>query len=138
VAGALASYFYLVPRTLAFFWGDAHEMSLNPLWTWGSYVSIFTWLTLGFGLMCEVPLVMVLLASIGIVSHKFLASTRSYAFTVILFLSAIVAPSPDPITLFALALPIVAMYEGCIWVVYIMERRRRKREKDNVVDELVK
>lgn len=138
VCGAAVSYLYLVPHTLTFFWGDAHEMELNPLWTWKSYISIFTWLTLGFGLMCEVPLIVILLASIGIVNFKFLSSTRSYAITGIMVLSAIVAPSPDPMTLIALALPIIAMYEGCIWVTWLMERRRRKLEKDSVVDDLLK
>jgi sec-independent protein translocase protein TatC len=137
LAGAATSYFYLVPHTLTFFWGDAHKMDLNPLWTWRSYVSIFTWLTIGFGLMCEVPLVILLLASVGIVNHKFLASTRSYAITIIFVLAAVVAPSPDPMTLFLLAVPIVAMYEGCIWVTWMMESRRRKREKENVVDDLI-
>ena len=137
LAGAVVSYYYLVPHTLSFFWGDAHEMKLNPLWTWKSYVSIFTWLTIGFGLMCEVPLVILLLASIGIVNHKFLASTRSYAITIIFVLAAIVAPSPDPMTLIILAVPIVGMYEGCIWITWMMESRRRKREKENVVDELI-
>jgi len=137
LAGAAASYFYLVPHTISFFWGDAIGMDLNPLWTWKSYVSIFTWLTLGFGLMCEVPLVILLLASIGIVNYKFLSSTRSYAITIIFFLAAIVAPSPDPMTLVALAIPIVAMYEGCIWITWGMESRRRKRKKNDVVDELI-
>ena len=91
VAGAAASYFYLVPHTLSFFWDDAHKMQVNPLWTWKSYISIFTWLTLGFGLMCEVPLVIILLASIGIVNYKFLASTRAYAITILFVLAAIVA-----------------------------------------------
>lgn len=138
VAGAIISYIYLVPHTLAFFWGDAHEMKLNPLWTWKSYVSIFTWLTIGFGLMCEVPLVILLLASVGIVNFKFLSSTRSYAITIIFVLAAVVAPSPDPMTLMALALPIVAMYEGCIWVTWMMESRRRKRDKDKDIDDLIK
>jgi sec-independent protein translocase protein TatC len=83
VAGASISYFNLVPHTLTFFWDDAHKMQVNPLWTWKSYISIFTWLTLGFGLMCEVPLVIMLLASIGIVNYKFLSSTRAYAVTII-------------------------------------------------------
>jgi sec-independent protein translocase protein TatC len=137
LAGAAVSYFYLVPHTISFFWGDAQAMKLNPLWTWKSYVSIFTWLTIGFGLMCEVPLIILLLASIGIVNYKFLSSTRSYAITMIFVLAAIVAPSPDPMTLILLAIPIVAMYEGCIWITWALESRRRKREKESVVDELI-
>lgn len=136
VAGAYVSYTYIVPHTLGFFWKDAQRMEINPLWTYRSYISVFTWLVLGFGLMCEVPLVVILLASIGVVSFKFLSSTRSYAITGILVLAMIIAPSPDPMTMLTLALPIIVMYEGCIWIVWLMEARRRKRDKQKELDDL--
>ncbi len=138
VAGAYISYGYIVPHTLAFFWGDTHQMELNPLWTYRNYISVFTWLVLGFGLMCEVPLVVVLLASIGVVSFKLLSSTRSYAIVGILVMAMVVAPSPDPMTMMTLALPIIAMYEGCIWIVWLMESKRRRKEKDAQLDDLTK
>jgi sec-independent protein translocase protein TatC len=137
-AGASASYLYITPRTLDFFWKDAHGIGLNTLWTWKSYISFFTWLTIGFGLMCEVPLIVLLLAGFGIVNHKFLSKTRSYAITIIMVLSAVIAPTPDPITLLILAAPVVVMYEACIWIVWAMESRRRKREQQATVDELIK
>lgn len=136
-AGVLASYFYITPHTLDFFWKDTRDMELVPLWTWSSYISFCMWLTFGFGLMCEVPLVVLMLASFGIVNYKFLASTRNYAITIILVLAAIVAPTPDPITFLVLATPVVIMYECCIWIVWALEGRRRKREAAAAVDELV-
>jgi sec-independent protein translocase protein TatC len=138
VAGAYVSYTYIVPHTLGFFWKDSQKMDLNPLWTYRSYMSVFSWFVLGFGLMCEIPLVVILLATIGVVSFKFLSATRSYAFTGILVLAAIVAPSPDPMTMLTLAFPIVVMYEGCIWIVWLMEYRRRKKEQDDQLDDLTK
>ncbi|MEQ1860390.1 MAG: twin-arginine translocase subunit TatC [Chthoniobacteraceae bacterium] len=137
-AGASASYLYITPHTLAFFWKDATEvMGLNTLWTWRSYISFFTWLTIGFGLMCEVPLIVMLLAGFGIVNYKLLSATRNYAYVAILVLAAIVAPTPDPITFLILAAPIIAMYESCIWIVWALEGRKRKREKQAAVNELV-
>lgn len=138
MAGASASYLYITPHTLAFFWKDALDLGIQTLWTWKSYISFFTWLTIGFGLMCEVPLIVMLLAGFGIVNHKFLASTRNYAITIILILSAIVAPTPDPITFLILATPIIIMYEACIWIVWGLEARRRKREKQQDIDDLTK
>jgi sec-independent protein translocase protein TatC len=135
--GAAASYFYILPHTVSFFWQDSQNVDLNPLWTWKSYISFFTWLTIGFGLMCEVPLIVLLLASFGIVNYKFLSSTRNYAITIILVLAAVVAPTPDPITFLVLGTPVILMYEACIWIVWAIEARRRKREKDQVVDDLV-
>ena len=136
--GVAVSYFYITPHTLKFFWEDAKRMELYSLWTWKNYISFFTWLSIGFGLMCEVPLIVLLLAGFGIVNHKFLSSTRNYAITIILVLSAIIAPSPDPVTLLILSLPIIAMYEACIWIVWAMEGRRRKRDRDKDIDDLLK
>lgn len=137
-AGAAASYFYITPHTIAFFWKDTHDIQLEAIWTWRSYISFFTWLTIGFGLMCEVPLIVLLLAGFGIVSHKFLSSTRSYAITIILVLAAVVAPTPDPITFLILGAPIIAMYEACIWIIWGLEARRRKQERQNNIDDLTK
>jgi sec-independent protein translocase protein TatC len=137
-AGACASYFYIVPHTILFFWNDTKELGLHAIWTWRSYISFFTWLILGFGLMCEVPLIVLLLAGFGIVSHKFLASTRSYAIVIILTLAAVVAPTPDPVTFLILGLPIILMYEACIWIVWALEGRRRRADKQKDLDELTK
>lgn len=136
--GATASYLYIVPHTILFFWKDTAEMGLQAIWTWRSYISFFTWLTVGFGLMCEVPLVVLLLAGFGIVSYKFLSATRSYAITIILVLAAVVAPTPDPITFLVLGAPIIVMYEACIWIVWAMEGRRRREEKAKELDDLLK
>lgn len=135
-AGAAASYLYITPHTISFFWKDTIAVGLKPIWTWSSYISFFTWLTIGFGLMCEVPLIVLLLAGFGIVNHKFLTSTRNYAYVVILVLAAVVAPTPDPVTFLILASPIIVMYEICIWVVWLLEGRRRKREKAAELDDL--
>jgi len=138
LAGAYISYVYITPHTLKFFWDYAKKLDLLTLWTWKSYISFFTWLTIGFGLMCEVPLVVLLLAGFGIVNFKFLTATRNYAYVVILVLAAIVAPTPDPITFLILAAPIIAMYEGCIWIVWALEGKRRKQERQKDIDDLTK
>ena len=53
-------------------------------------------------------------------------------------LAAIIAPSPDPLTLLILSIPIIAMYEACIWIVYLMEGRRRKQDREKDLDDLLK
>jgi sec-independent protein translocase protein TatC len=137
-AGAMASYFYILPHTVLFFWEDTKELGLQAIWTWRSYISFFTWLTIGFGLMCEVPLIVLLLAGFGVVTYKFLSSTRSYAITLILILAAVVAPTPDPVTFLILGAPIILMYEACIWIVWALEGRRRKAERKKDLDDLIK
>ena len=136
--GAAVSYLYLIPHMLVFFYKDALSLEISPFWTWNNYIRIFTWLTLGFGLMCELPLVILVLASLGIVSYQFLSSTRSYAVAIIMVLAMLVAPTPDPFTFIALSAPILLMYEACIWIVWLMESRRRKRDRQKDIDDLLK
>ncbi len=128
LAGATASYLYIMPDMLAFFYKDAKGLNIEPFWTWRNYSSVFSWLTIGFGFMCELPLIVLLLAGVGIINHQMLASTRRYAFIGIMVLAAIVAPTPDPVTFAALAAPVLLMYEGCIWVVKLLESRRQERQ----------
>jgi sec-independent protein translocase protein TatC len=128
LAGAAASYVYIMPEMLVFFFKDAKQLGIEAFWTWSNYSSVFSWLTIGFGFMCELPLIVLMLASVGIISHHMLASTRRYAFIGIMVLAAIVAPTPDPVTFTALAAPVLLMYEGCIWVVKLSESRRQKQQ----------
>lgn len=124
--GVLAAYYYILPQTIRFFFEDTKKMKLTEMWTWASYASIFSWLTIGFGLLCEVPIVVIALALLKLVTFKLLSSTRPYAVTLIFVLSAIIAPTPDPGTLLILAIPVLLLYEACIWVVWLIDRNRAK------------
>ena len=124
--GVLAAYYYILPQTIRFFFEDTKKMKLREMWTWESYASVFSWLTIGFGLLCEVPVVIIVLALLKLVTFKLLSSTRPYAVTLIFVLSAIIAPTPDPGTLLVLALPVLGLYEACIWVVWFIDRNRAK------------
>lgn len=126
MAGVLVSYYYILPETLRFFYDYSHKMQVNILWEWKDYISFCAWLTIGFGLLCQLPVVMIALAFLGIVSFRFLNSTRPYAVTIILILAAVVAPTPDPVTFISLGLPIILLYEICIWLVWLIDRRKAR------------
>jgi sec-independent protein translocase protein TatC len=125
LVGVFIAYSYILPATIVFFWRDARAMQFQTMWTWKNYFSFSSWLCFGFGLLCELPVVVVVLALLGFVDAKLLRKTRPYALTVILVLTIIIAPSPDPMTFITLAAPIVALYELCIWVVWFLDQRKR-------------
>ena len=127
-AGASACYFLILPQTLEFFRNYAHKMHADPRWRMGEYFSFVTHLTLAFGALCEVPIVMIVLALLGVVSYELLQRTRMYAYIIVMLLVAFVAPTPDPITFLSLSFPVILLYEGCIWIVWLLDRRRMKRE----------
>ncbi len=129
LAGVLTSYYYILPETLKFFKWYAASLGILTLWTWKDYLSFCTWLTIGFGLLCQLPVVVVALSVIGLVDYKFLSRTRPYAITIILVLAAVIAPTPDPMTFLSLGTPVILLYEACIWIVWLLDRRKVKRER---------
>ena len=126
VGGVLAAYFYILPRTIQFFYDVAQKIQVTTMWTWSSYASIFSWLTIGFGLLCELPIVVIVLAMLEMVNYKLLSSTRPYAVVLILVLAMINAPTPDPATMLVHAMPIFVLDQACIWIVWFIDRKRAK------------
>jgi sec-independent protein translocase protein TatC len=125
LAGVASCYFFLLPTTLKVSKDFATWMNLEMnAWTIDSYISFVTTFMLGMGIAFEFPLLLLFLAKIGIVSYEFLASSRRYAIVVILLISAIVTPSSDAFTMCIMALPLVVMYEACIWAAWFMQRKK--------------
>ena len=126
-AGVVASYHYILPKTLKFFYDYSVATGVRIMWSWKDYLSFASWLTIGLGLLCQLPIVVIVLSIVGLVDYPLLSRTRAYAISGILILSGIVAPTPDPITLLTLAAPVILLYEACIWIVWLLDRRKKKR-----------
>jgi sec-independent protein translocase protein TatC len=91
------------------------------------YYSFVTRFTIGFGLAFEQPVVVQALVRFGLNTYRFMARTRPYAIVLIFIMATIITPTPDILTLIAMALPMCLLYEGCIWIALLMERRASKR-----------
>ena len=121
--GVVICYFWLLPKTILFFFRDTQSLGWTPTWTVQQYYSFVTKFILGFGLAFELPVVVLALVYFGLITYKFMARTRPYAIVLIFILAAIIAPTPDLLTLVAMALPMALLYESCIWIAWLMERR---------------
>jgi sec-independent protein translocase protein TatC len=124
--GVIVCYFWLLPKTILFFFRDTESMGWAPTWTVQQYYSFVTRFTLAFGLAFELPVVVLALVKFGLISYNFMARTRPYAVVLIFILATIITPTPDILTLIALALPMCLLYESCIWIAWLMERRSSK------------
>ena len=88
---------------------------------------------LAFGFGFQLPIVIILLAKLGLVDSRLLATRWREAVVVIFLMAAIITPTWDPITLTIAAIPMVLLYMGTIAVVKLIERgdrKRRQREDD--------
>lgn len=126
LVGVLACYYWLLPKAIAFFLRDAQAMGWMPAWTVREYYSFVTRFTIGFGLAFELPVVVLALVRFGLVTFEFMRRTRPYAVVLIFLLAAIITPTPDLLTLIAMGLPMYLLYETCIWIAWLMERKARK------------
>src|SRR3954469_15534869 len=126
IAGVLSCYFLLLPKTILFFFHDTQSLGWTPAWTVQQYYSFVTRFTIGFGLSFELPVVVLALVRFGLVTYHFMARTRPYAVVLIFILATIITPTPDILTLVAMATPMCLLYESCIWIAWFMERRKAR------------
>src|SRR5687768_13578009 len=93
----------------------------------GEYLSLVMTLIFAFGIAFQLPILLVLLARVGIVSSEALAAKRKYALVIILIVAAVLTP-PDVISQIGLAVPLYLLYEISVQIARIMERQRAKRD----------
>ena len=116
LTGVLLCYFWLLPKTIGFFFRDTESLGWAPTWTVQQYYSFVTRFTIGFGLAFELPVVVLALVRFGLLTYRFMARTRPYAIVLIFILATIITPTPDVLTLIAMSLPMCLLYESCIWI----------------------
>ena len=104
--------------------------SIEPILGAEEYLDFVGFLLLGFGLMFEMPLVLVFLGLAGVITTKQLRRQRRVAIVVIFILAAVVTPSQDPYTMSALAVPLYGLYELTILVVALLTRKRKTEDAE--------
>jgi sec-independent protein translocase protein TatC len=128
LVGVVLCFIFVLPRTLSWLHADAAGFGVKPSWTMREYYGFVTHLCIAVGLVCELPVVMVTLSCIGLISYTWLKGMRVYGYAIALVLAGIISPTPDLFMLFVFALPIMVLFEACIWIVWILEKRRAKHE----------
>ncbi|MBW3578086.1 MAG: twin-arginine translocase subunit TatC [Actinobacteria bacterium] len=123
--GAAFAY-VVIPRGLGFLIGLGGEQ-VTTLLSVAEYVSFILTTAVAFGLVFEVPLVLVFLAAVGIVSSTQLRRFRPYALVLNAVVAALVTPTADAVTMLFMVAPMAALYEGSILAAWLIERSRRRR-----------
>jgi len=128
IVGALLFLFVIAQKTLGFFlmFGDA--VGVASQWTLQKYISFVTILMLVFGIAFQTPIAVFILVRTGLVAVQTLRNYRKYVLLGMAFVSAIATPSPDPISMIALLVPLYGLYEIGIVLSILAERKAKRQE----------
>ena len=92
------------------------------------YVMLIVYMMLAFGVGFEFPIVLVALQLVGVLKPQQLRDFRRFGIVIIFVIAAVITPSADPISLFALAVPMMIFYEISILIGFAVVRRRVANE----------
>jgi len=129
LGGALV-YYLVMPLAIKFFLsfestGLATNLPIQLEAKVNEYLSLVMKLIFAFGLSFQLPVVLSLLARVGVVDSEYLKSRRKYVVVIIFAAAAILTP-PDPITQIGLAIPLLILYELSIFSVMLIEKKSKK------------
>ena len=99
---------------------------ITQAYTADKYFQLILYMMLAFGIGFEFPILLIFLQLAGILSNDWLRKYRRHAIVVIFIIVAVATPSNDPISLFALSVPLVVFYEVSILIGRLMNRRKRR------------
>ena len=131
--GGMLVYYLIMPLAIKFFLSfESSGLSTNlPIQLEAKvneYLSLVMKLIFAFGISFQLPVVLSLLARVGVVDSQFLKTRRKYVVVIIFAAAALLTP-PDPITQIGLAIPLLILYELSIFSVKFIENK--ESEKDN-------
>lgn len=134
LAGAYVAWSVL-PNAAVLLGGAIPDQTTNLI-TASGYVTFVTQFLLIFGAAFLMPLLMVMLTAVGVVPARVWLKSWRWSIVGIFVFSALATPAPDAVSMFLMAVPILALYGGALGIAAALDRaRRRRRERDENDDD---
>jgi sec-independent protein translocase protein TatC len=130
ILGAALVYYVVIPFAWRFFIGFEEPDAQLPIRLQAKvseYLSLIMTLIFGFGLAFQMPVLLTLMARVGLITSDTLKSKRRYAIVAIVAAAGVLTP-PDVFSQLSLAVPLVVLYELSIISCRMVERQRAERE----------
>jgi sec-independent protein translocase protein TatC len=124
IAGGLFAYFVAFRYGLEFLLGIGRDVSISPMVSMVAYFDLFVNVTLGVGLVFEMPVLIFFLTLLRIASPRFLLRHSRYAILAITIIAAIVTPTPDVFNMMIFAVPMVMLFFVGVFASHLLVLKR--------------
>lgn len=126
IGGGVFCYFLVLDPVYSFLLGFENEELVSML-SMGEYLAFARKLLLGFGLVFELPLLILMMALVGVVTHRSLWKFNRWWIVLSFVISAMLTP-PDPASQILMAGPLIVLYNISIVIAFVITKRREARE----------
>jgi len=130
LTGALFCFIVVLPLAMNFLLTYKTE-NIKPMLSVGSYMDFCLKFILAFGVVFELPVILVFLTRMGFVTTKFLSKNRKYAVLLAFVIAAVLTPTPDAFNQTLMAVPIILLYEVGIIASKLMGGKNKNRAEEN-------
>ena len=127
ITGGLFAYFVAFRYGLEFLLGIGNDVHVTPFISIDAYFDMFVNVTLGVGLVFEMPVIIFFLTLLRLASPRFLLRHSRYAILAIVVIAAIVTPTPDAFNMMLFAVPMVLLYFVGVFASYLLVLKREGR-----------
>lgn len=128
--GVAFGYFILTPFMVNFYFNYKLSAQIEIMPSFSDYLENLIYTTVGIGVLFQMPLLVMVLARIGIVTAKFLRKYRRHAFVLILIAAAIITPSTDPFSLTIVTIPLYLLFEASVIVAARVNKSQAEKENN--------
>lgn len=129
-AGMAFCYLFALPFALDFLIDYGRRSGITPQISVSMYIDFNLKFLLGFGLVFELPLVMLFLSRMGLLTPAFFTQNRKYAVLLAFLIAAILTPTPDIFNQCIMAIPLIVLYEVGIIIVRIFGTKISLRKEE--------
>jgi sec-independent protein translocase protein TatC len=128
--GVLFGYYILTPFMVNFYFSYTLSDKITNIPNFSDYIENLIYTTVGIGILFQMPLLMMVLARVGILTAQFLRKYRRHAFVIIVIAAAIITPSTDPFSLIIVTIPLYLLFEASIILAARVNKKQEKKMQE--------